>query len=341
MSTLKASSPHSSGNSASLAPRADRPSQIAAGAPGNAAPGNAAPGNAAPGNAAPGNGAPGNGVTVRTNVGRALGHKDIRIARRFAPALQLLEQAYEYAVDTGRDLEDFAVELPELRRRGMTNSDCRWLVCKGWSYLLREVKPRSAQGRRFRHDVGLAIVRGSCLVLTPEGVRLARKATDGVELQRAELQRAELQRAELQFVAERLGSESAVDRLPAADGQNVRLVPHWDRDRHELRLGSHVVKQFKLLSPNQEIILTVFDEENWPARIDDPLPPSKRVNSKQRLHDTIKNLNRKQKNRLVRFLGDGTGQGVRWELMPEAAELLAGIASPRDVHFPRAAPSGT
>jgi hypothetical protein len=65
------------------------------------------------------------------------------------------------------------------------------------------------------------------------------------------------------------------------------------------------------------MILSVFDEENWPPRIDDPLPPSKRINTKQRLHDTIKSLNRNQKQRLVRFLGDGTGEGVRWELIEQ------------------------
>jgi hypothetical protein len=32
------------------------------------------------------------------------------------------------------------------------------------------------------------------------------------------------------------------------------------------------------------------------------------------LHDTIKALNRKQKVCLVRFMGDGSGEGIRWEL---------------------------
>jgi hypothetical protein len=34
-----------------------------------------------------------------------------------------------------------------------------------------------------------------------------------------------------------------------------------------------VVKEFKLPAPNQETILTAFQEEGWPPRIDDPLPP--------------------------------------------------------------------
>jgi hypothetical protein len=67
----------------------------------------------------------------------------------------------------------------------------------------------------------------------------------------------------------------------------------------------------------QEAILIAFEEERWPPRIDDPLPGSPDLLPKRRLHDTIKSLNRNQKNRLVRFMGDGTGEGVRWELVSE------------------------
>ena len=56
----------------------------------------------------------------------------------------------------------------------------------------------------------------------------------------------------------------------------------------------------------------VFQEENWPSRIDDPLPPNE-VCPKKKLHDTIKCLNRGLKSSPLRFRGDGTGQGVIWE----------------------------
>jgi hypothetical protein len=48
------------------------------------------------------------------------------------------------------------------------------------------------------------------------------------------------------------------------------------------------------------------------VRIDDPLPPQADQDPKRRLHDTINALNRKQRQRVIRFSGDGTGQGVRW-----------------------------
>jgi hypothetical protein len=93
------------------------------------------------------------------------------------------------------------------------------------------------------------------------------------------------------------------------------LKPFWDRDRQELRVGPRVVKQFKVPAPNQEVILAAFHEEDWPARIDDPLPPRPEMEPKRRLHDTINSLNRNQKAELVRFLGDGSGEGVRWEFV--------------------------
>ena len=89
--------------------------------------------------------------------------------------------------------------------------------------------------------------------------------------------------------------------------------PKWHDDRRELWLGPVLVKRFRFRSPNQEMLLTAFEEEQWPIRLDDPLPPVPNQTSKQRLHDAIKNLNRHHMTRVIRFAGDGTGEGVRWE----------------------------
>ena len=87
-----------------------------------------------------------------------------------------------------------------------------------------------------------------------------------------------------------------------------------------LRLGQCVVKEYRVPSLNQEAILTAFEEEGWPHRIDDPLSPQADQDPKCRLHDTIKRLNGHHKDRLIRFRGDGTGEGVCWEYV-EAAVL--------------------
>jgi hypothetical protein len=89
--------------------------------------------------------------------------------------------------------------------------------------------------------------------------------------------------------------------------------PRWDHQRRQLCMGAQLVKEFKLPSPNQETVLMAFEEESWPARIDDPLPPVAHLDPRRRLHDTIKALNRKQKRYLIRFRGDGSGEGIRWE----------------------------
>lgn len=221
--------------------------------------------------------------------GRSAASRKLRVQpdvpQHLWPGLLMLLQASEYADDTGRDPWDFAVEVSDLTRVGMTRADCRWFICKGWAEQAREVPPEAGQARRFERSRGLAMDANACLVLTADGSQVARTLVN----------------TEVQVVRETV----------------VSLKPRWDRDRHELWLGSQPIKQFKLPSPNQEMILMALEEEDWPARIDDPLPPSKDIDPKRRLHDTIKNLNRNQKHRLLRFMGDGTGQGVRWEVIVE------------------------
>ena len=76
-----------------------------------------------------------------------------------------------------------------------------------------------------------------------------------------------------------------------------------------------MVKCFRVPAPNQEMVLTAFEEEGWPYRVYDPLPPEEGKDAKQRLHETIKALNGHRLARIIRFHGDGTGEGVFWELV--------------------------
>ena len=103
--------------------------------------------------------------------------------------------------------------------------------------------------------------------------------------------------------------------------------PKWDRDRRQLRLGTHIVKEFKVPATNQEIVLAVFEEEFWPPRIDDPLPRKSDIDPQRRLHDTINSLNRRQRHRLLHFSADGLGQSVRWELADLKGEVGPFFAS--------------
>jgi hypothetical protein len=89
--------------------------------------------------------------------------------------------------------------------------------------------------------------------------------------------------------------------------------PRWDAEMRQLLAAGKVVKQYRQPAKAQECILAAFEELGWPARIDDPLPSNGQTSPKRRLHDTIKQLNRNQENALIRFSGDGTGTGVKWE----------------------------
>lgn len=104
------------------------------------------------------------------------------------------------------------------------------------------------------------------------------------------------------------------NQVAASDSQLVNTeLPSWDAVRRELRWRGMIVKKLKQPSYNQEIILSAFQETGWPERVDDPLPPRLGLNPKQRLHDTIKRLNRNQITQLIHFRGDGTGRGILWE----------------------------
>lgn len=219
----------------------------------------------------------------------------------------LLLEAFQYSQELGRPAWDFAVEIGCLRKVGLTNNDFRWLICKGFVEHARETTLGHEESRTFRRRKGLIFSRRTCFVLTSSGVEFARSLVKSAPQAHEPVvvngHRSSTPLPGLNFPA-------AVAPKPA-----VKMTPRWDRDRQELRVGSYVVKQFKVPALNQERILAAFEEEGWPVRIDDPLPPQQEQDPKRRLHDTINSLNRKQKHRLMRFMGDGTGQGIRWCLV--------------------------
>jgi len=239
------------------------------------------------------------------------------VPRRIRCALLVLFEAYRYAEDLKRDKWDFAVEIASLRKMGLTSNDLRWLIFKGCVDNAREITMAGQGKREFRFTGGLKLSKRTCFVLTDSGVLAAEKlhaettASSNGESEEAAADRR--RRLVHPSVSAGVGKNGAEDEAQPR-------VPKWDCDRHELRVDGVLVKIFKVPSPNQETILTAFEEEGWPPRIDDPLPPHPELVPTRRLHETIKSLNRSQKQRLIRFLGDGTGEGIRWEFMGEEHE---------------------
>jgi hypothetical protein len=213
------------------------------------------------------------------------------------PALTELLKAYDYAHSAKQDVWQLAVEIVNLRRFGLTETDFRWLVCMGYVKHAREITRLDDDGREFRPTGNLSFSKRTCFVLTEEGVSFVRELANG-----------QIKVKDAAATSERVDAE-----VPAVDNGKP-AKPHWDAERRELRLNGILVKQFKWTAANQEMILVAFEEEGWPAHIDDPLPPEPEQDSKRRLSDTIKCLNRKQQNPLIHYRGDGTGEGVIWEL---------------------------
>ena len=208
---------------------------------------------------------------------------------------QLLE-VHELARASGRKDSDFAAEIASLTELGISASVLRWLVCRGYAKCLREVTQPGDKERRFEPVDNLSLNGQSCFVLSRKGMLFAQAA---FALSGADSEVAE-------------GNGNGSDSVRQRSG----LGPRWDAKRRELRLARRLLKRFRVPAPNQEAILAAFQEEGWPNCIDDPLPPKGDLSPQRRLHDTIKALNRKHRQRppLIRFLGNGTGKSVVWEL---------------------------
>ena len=242
---------------------------------------------------------------------------DRLVPRALDDGFRLLRQAALYARSLSRSPWDFAVEIESLRRLRFTDNDLRWLVWSGWAAQACETSGIADVQRRFEPRSGSRFEPQSCFVLTAEGERAVAErldaAGDGASRDEHDGGVSSPIAVPASAASVTSGSDSRTNGAAAE-----RSAPRWCPDRQELRFCERLVKVFRLPSPNQETVLAAFEEEGWPCRIDDPLPPVPDLDPKRRLHDTIKSLNRNQRSPLVRFLGDGTGQGVRWRAVDAA-----------------------
>jgi len=203
-----------------------------------------------------------------------------RKAIRFSLFLQTLNEAIEYATDLGTSPWEFALRLDQAITLNLNQNDLRWLVKRGW----------------IEHQTGDLLGKNSSVI-----------SSDFCTESRFVISTAGL-RALTSSTSERTPPGTPSPSFPPTAPRST----DWDFERRELSIAGNVVKRFRWPAPNQETILSVFAEEGWPARIEDPLPQSNGLDPKRRLGDTIKCLNRNQRVNLIRFRGDGTGEGVLW-----------------------------
>lgn len=215
--------------------------------------------------------------------------------------------ATKYAQQVGSDPWEFAVEIDQLVALGLTPNDFRLLVRAGVVTHQREVTLEGENGRQFQTAGDLTYCERSCFLLTESGVELAQQLHQANPALVSIVSKASTEGVSKNGSGKTNGTGKSAETAQAT-------VPIWDSERRELRFDDAVVKHYKWVAVNQQAVLCAFEEEGWPPRIDDPLPPHEEQDSKRRLADTIKCLNRKQCHAVIHFRGDGTGEGIIWEI---------------------------
>lgn len=206
-----------------------------------------------------------------------------RKVAQFQAFLSSLGEALEYATDLGTSPWTFALQIEDAKDFRVSKNDLRWMIGRGWI-----ATADRSESYRGEVDPEIDLGAGSSFIISNLG---------------------------LEMLASHQSLEFQLSRGDRAASLVSASKPRWDGERHELTVLGNVVKRFRWPAANQEMILGVFEEERWPPRIDDPLPRANGLEPKRRLADTIKCLNRNQHSSLIRFRGDGTGEGVLWDLV--------------------------
>jgi hypothetical protein len=133
-------------------------------------------------------------------------------------ALVGLRQAYDYALDVERDIWDFAVEIEELRQTGLTDSDLRWLVCKGFVEHRMEMTTAEDQKRVFRTASELKFDARSSFVLTSLGVAHTESLNHAAKEPSADA---------------RTRGHGIGDSQPHVTNRAEEVLPFWDEKRHK------------------------------------------------------------------------------------------------------------
>jgi hypothetical protein len=226
-------------------------------------------------------------------------------------AAELMVSAADLARSLERSTWDFAVEIEELKSIGVSHALLRWLVCQGLVEHAIELVPATGGERQFRFSGQLTFGRRTCCVLTDSGYCKASTAITSV---------APLSRRVHGPNGSALSVSSSKSTTKDDQPRSPAPKPDWNEELGRLTMGDTLIKELQGRADNQRRILSAFHEDRWPERIDDPLPPKTELEPKKRLKEAIAALNRNQVNRLIQFLGDGQGLGVRWRLVEDSAK---------------------
>jgi hypothetical protein len=193
-------------------------------------------------------------------------------------ALYLLRQAWDFAAERNQEAWEFAVPLRSFLSAGVNETELRWLADGGYIEHAHRV---------FQQVPNLTFSEKSCFVLTKKGRDVARKTSKNLGPK---------------------GSKSSEKATRTA--QSTR--PFWDETSHTLFWRGQPLKHYKPEAPNQEAIVRAFQDKHWQKYV--TVPQEFEVNTKNRLHDAIKHLNRALRPYL-RFHQERNGNRISWEAL--------------------------
>lgn len=203
-------------------------------------------------------------------------------------AMELLRDSMIAAKDANLDPWLLATEKDSLLACGCTVAHLRLLTLAELVLHAEETQSPAASVRTFAPATPLIFGLRSCFILSPKGSEV--------------------------LDAQQKRKGHAVDQRRVAPEENqVNPRPLWDSEARELRVGTRILKRFTRPAPVTELVLSAFQETNWPPYLDDPLPVSRGIVPAERLREAIRRLNRSQSPRMLRFSSNGLGSGMRWE----------------------------
>jgi len=194
------------------------------------------------------------------------------------------------------------VRLDAILQDQLDANEFAWLIGKGYVFAERQVG-RNQPERTLGVGMGRALRPGHPWVwLTPARVALADYLLRCYALVSRSIPQVDIW-------------DHPGDPIPPpAFFLHPELTPHWENRTYDLWAGPIPIKSYSRHAPNQMDVLDAFQQQGWPRRTESPLQcDDYEIDPQQQLHDTIRDLNRTLKLRIIRFRGDGTGKGVLWE----------------------------
>ena len=210
-----------------------------------------------------------------------------RVKREITHGLLLLAEASDLAADTNCCAHKFAVKIGQLQRAGIHELHLRWLIEKHYIEHLLDTTVFGEHERSIRPTSSEHFSKRSCFLLT----QLGRNFADSV-------------------LAPKQNEQLGTDKPLSLTGAQHAL-PVWDSNTKCLYFRNRIVKRFHRHSPNQELILSAFQEDGWPERLDDPLPPKGNADRSSRLSKTVYSLNGSLDSRPISFFCEDST--VCWE----------------------------